>query len=329
MAVTGLILFGFVLVHLVGNLHALHRPRGDQRATAAFLRTLLHGSALWIARAVLLTAVVLHIWSATSLTLDSWAARPKGYKRWQPRGLDLRLPHHALGRRDPGRLHRLPPAALHARHGAPRLPARATSTTTSSPASRSGRSRVFYIVADGAARRSTSTTASGACARRWGSPPTRATSAGPGGAALLFAVVVGVGNCSFPIAVLAGVGPMKLDARIPVGPARAEVGAAQVRAEARQPGQQAQVHGHRGRHGPRRRAAAPRRSPSSATRSSASATRTARAARTRIAAQGGINAAKNYQNDGDSVFRLFYDTVKGGDFRAREANVYRLAEVSA
>ncbi len=47
-----------------------------------------------------------------------------------------------------------------------------------------------------------------------------------------------------------------------------------------------------------------------------------------IAAQGGINAAKNYQNDGDSIFRLFYDTVKGGDFRSREANVYRLAEVS-
>lgn len=48
-----------------------------------------------------------------------------------------------------------------------------------------------------------------------------------------------------------------------------------------------------------------------------------------IAAQGGINAAKNYQNDGDSVFRLFYDTIKGGDYRAREGNVYRLAEVSA
>ena len=47
-----------------------------------------------------------------------------------------------------------------------------------------------------------------------------------------------------------------------------------------------------------------------------------------IAAQGGINAAKNYPNDGDSVYRLFYDTVKGGDFRAREGNVYRLAEVS-
>src|SRR5689334_13588164 len=47
-----------------------------------------------------------------------------------------------------------------------------------------------------------------------------------------------------------------------------------------------------------------------------------------IAAQGGINAAKNYQNDGDSIQRLFYDTIKGGDFRAREGNVYRLAQVS-
>src|SRR5436305_8728943 len=47
-----------------------------------------------------------------------------------------------------------------------------------------------------------------------------------------------------------------------------------------------------------------------------------------IAAQGGINAAKNYQNDGDSIYRLFYDTVKGGDFRARESNVYRLAQIS-
>ncbi|NUP82085.1 MAG: FAD-binding protein, partial [Nonomuraea sp.] len=47
-----------------------------------------------------------------------------------------------------------------------------------------------------------------------------------------------------------------------------------------------------------------------------------------IAAQGGINAAKNYRGDGDSIYRLFYDTVKGGDFRARESNVYRLAQVS-
>src|SRR5210317_1505216 len=47
-----------------------------------------------------------------------------------------------------------------------------------------------------------------------------------------------------------------------------------------------------------------------------------------IAAQGGINAAKNYQNDGDTIYRLFYDTIKGGDYRGREANTYRLAEVS-
>src|SRR6478609_3634622 len=47
-----------------------------------------------------------------------------------------------------------------------------------------------------------------------------------------------------------------------------------------------------------------------------------------IATQGGINAAKNYHNDGDSVYRLFYDTVKGGDFRSRESNVYRLAGIS-
>src|SRR3954447_17326057 len=47
-----------------------------------------------------------------------------------------------------------------------------------------------------------------------------------------------------------------------------------------------------------------------------------------IAAQGGINAAKNYRNDGDSIYRLFYDTVKGGDYRSRESNVYRLAQLS-
>ena len=47
-----------------------------------------------------------------------------------------------------------------------------------------------------------------------------------------------------------------------------------------------------------------------------------------IAAQGGINAAKNYKNDGDSIYRLFYETIKGGDYRARESNVYRLAETS-
>ena len=71
-----------------------------------------------------------------------------------------------------------------------------------------------------------------------------------------------------------------------------------------------------------------RRSPSSATRSTSFTFHDSPRRAHSIAAQGGINAAKNYHGDGDSVHRLFYDTVKGGDFRAREANVHRLAEVS-
>ena len=93
------------------------------------------------------------------------------------------------------------------------------------------------------------------------------------------------------------------------------------------PNQPAQVHGHRRRHRARRRLGGgnPRRARLNVLPSPSS---TARGASHSIAAQGGINAAKNYKNDGDSVYRLFYDTIKGGDFRAREANVYRLAEAS-
>jgi succinate dehydrogenase / fumarate reductase cytochrome b subunit len=84
MAVTGVILFGFVFVHLVGNL-TLYLGPAAINGYGVFLRTLLHGGALWIVRAVLLASVVLHIWSATSLTLDSWAARPRGYRKWEAR----------------------------------------------------------------------------------------------------------------------------------------------------------------------------------------------------------------------------------------------------
>ncbi len=84
MAVTGLILFVFVLGHLVGNLTLYLGPEAIN-GYGRFLRTVAHGGALWVVRAALLAAVVLHIWSATSLTLDSWAARPKGYKRWTAR----------------------------------------------------------------------------------------------------------------------------------------------------------------------------------------------------------------------------------------------------
>ncbi|MEP6993268.1 MAG: succinate dehydrogenase cytochrome b subunit [Acidobacteriota bacterium] len=82
MAVTGLILFGFVLGHMVGNLQVYLGPEA-MNGYAVFLRHMLHGAGLWIARAVLLIAVILHIWAATSLTLSSRAARPVGYRERQ------------------------------------------------------------------------------------------------------------------------------------------------------------------------------------------------------------------------------------------------------
>lgn len=84
MAVTGLILFGFVLGHLAGNLQ-LYLGAEAINAYGVFLRHLLHGAGIWIARGGLLVAVVLHIWAATSLTLTSRAARPVAYRRWEPR----------------------------------------------------------------------------------------------------------------------------------------------------------------------------------------------------------------------------------------------------
>ena len=82
MAVTGAILFGFVLGHLAGNLTVYLGPEA-LNGYAVFLRQFLHGAGLWIARAVLLLSVILHIWSATSLTLSSRAARPVGYRQRQ------------------------------------------------------------------------------------------------------------------------------------------------------------------------------------------------------------------------------------------------------
>jgi succinate dehydrogenase / fumarate reductase, cytochrome b subunit len=79
MAVTGLILFGFVVGHLAGNLQIYLGPEA-MNAYAVFLREFLHGTGLWIARAVLLAAVVLHTWAAISLSLESRSARPQGYR---------------------------------------------------------------------------------------------------------------------------------------------------------------------------------------------------------------------------------------------------------
>jgi succinate dehydrogenase / fumarate reductase cytochrome b subunit len=84
MAVTGLILFGFVIGHMIGNLQ-VYLGAEAMDAYAVFLRSLLHGTGLWIARAVLLTAVALHIWAAWRLTLINNAARPVGYREVQRR----------------------------------------------------------------------------------------------------------------------------------------------------------------------------------------------------------------------------------------------------
>ena len=121
---------------------------------------------------------------------------------------------------------------------------------------------------------------------------------------------------------------IELKSRRPVGTDRGEVGQAPLRDEAGQPGQQAEVRRDRRRDRPRRRLGGGDAWPSSATTCSCFCFHDSPRRAHSIAAQGGINAAKNYQNDGDCVQRLFYDTVKGGDFRSREANVYRLAQVS-
>lgn len=84
MAATGAILFGFVIGHMLGNLQVYLGPKA-LNAYAVFLREFLHGGGIWIARAGLLVAVGLHIWAATSLTLENWTARPVGYRRWKAR----------------------------------------------------------------------------------------------------------------------------------------------------------------------------------------------------------------------------------------------------
>ena len=106
------------------------------------------------------------------------------------------------------------------------------------------------------------------------------------------------------------------------------MGPAPVQNEAGQSGQQAQVRCHRRGHRAGRRFRLGHAWRNWATTSSCFCFHDSPRRAHSIAAQGGINAAKNYRNDGDSVYRLFYDTVKGGDFRSREANVYRLAQVS-
>ena len=109
---------------------------------------------------------------------------------------------------------------------------------------------------------------------------------------------------------------VKLDAKIPSGPIQSKWTDFKSDTKLVNPANKRKYHRHRRRHRPGRRVGRGDAGRTRLQRRSASASRTAPAAPTRIAAQGGINAAKNYQNDGDSVYRLFYDTIKGGDFRA-------------
>jgi succinate dehydrogenase / fumarate reductase cytochrome b subunit len=201
MAVTGLILFGFILVHLVGNLTLYVGPAAIN-GYGAFLREFVHGAGLWIARAVLLTAAVLHVWSATSLTLDSWAARPKGYKRWTARDstyasrtmrwggvilfafIVFHLLHFTFG-------------TVHPDFRAGDVYHNVVAGFRGWPVS------AFYVVAMVLLALHLDHGVWSMCqtlgltghprSKRWAR-----------GAALLFALVVGIGNCSFPIAVLAG-----------------------------------------------------------------------------------------------------------------------------
>ena len=82
MAASGMVLIGFVFVHMIGNLQLYAGPEALD-LYAVFLRTFLHGAGIWIFRSVMLVAVGLHGWAATTLTLENWEARPQGYRLWK------------------------------------------------------------------------------------------------------------------------------------------------------------------------------------------------------------------------------------------------------
>lgn len=84
MAASGLVLYGFVIAHMIGNLQ-VYLGAEAINAYGEFLQSFLHGQGIWIARATLLLAVGLHVWAAVALTLGNWSARPAGYREWQAR----------------------------------------------------------------------------------------------------------------------------------------------------------------------------------------------------------------------------------------------------
>ena len=216
MAITGLIGVGFVIVHMIGNLKAylgLVEHDGemvyDIDVYGEFLRDLLvpmlpRTYALWILRLVLIGALVLHLHAAWSLTVMNRKARPVALP--EPprlRGGQLRQPHDALDRHHRPAVPRLAPRRLHVGLGQPRTSSAAPCTATSTPASPGCRWR-SSTSSPTSPSASTCSTASGASSSRWAGT-TPASTRGAGASPSPSPPSIVVGNCSFPIAVQAGI----------------------------------------------------------------------------------------------------------------------------
>ena len=333
MGVTGLIGIGFVIVHMAGNLQAFIGPAKLNAYGAA-----LHGplnELLWLLRIVLIVAVVLHVTMAYQLTRMSAAARPIGYQQRAPQVVHARGANDEMGRRAAARLHR----RAHLLH---------FTTETIDPGGWRGMTdtrgnrdvygnivasfriwwvAAFYIVVDDRARPASLPRRVELGANAWlrqagGTSAQAADRARRGGHR-----VGGVHARSGRRARRDSAMTAELKAKVPSGPLEKKWEKHRFEMKLVNPANKRKytvIMVGSGLAGASAAASlselgyhvkcfcyqdSPRRAHS-------------------IAAQGGINAAKNYQNDGDSIYRLFYDTIKGGDFRSREANVYRLAEVS-
>ena len=207
MAVTGIILFGFVLVHMIGNLQAVRGRRGTLNEYGEFLRQVgapalpPNGAALDRPAGAARRGRAAHLGRVAGHA-DEPGGAPVALRAPAEDPHQLRLAHHALGRGDHPAVRHLPPPPLHHGHGPPDVRGRRRSTTTWWPASASGGCRCSTSW-----RRSrwgsTSTTGCGACSSRWGGT-IRGSTPGASGFAHAFAWIVTLGNISFPIAVLTG-----------------------------------------------------------------------------------------------------------------------------
>ena len=328
MAATGIVLVVYLLGHVAGNLLVFRGPQAINDY-AHFLQS--SAALLWSVRTILILSLGLHVQSAWTLSRDARAARPQSYRRlenqasgWPARSMGwggvllfLFIVYHIL-HFTTGTVHpSFVPGEVYDNVGG-RLPRSCRGDASiCSPMIRAGppfAARHLEHLSDAGREPS---------ARESAAPPAGgpARAADPGRPRCDSA-----GHRARPLS--SGPRPWSSTPGFPAGPLEKKWDTPSLRAEAGQPGQQAQVHASSwwapAWPAPRR----PRRSASWATTCTCFCFQDSPRRAHSIAAQGGINAAKNYQNDGDSIYRLFYDTIKGGDFRAREANVYRLAQVS-